>query len=273
MNLKPILALPVVLTTGLHAQETSDWHGQAGLFLENRPAYMGSDESKLTVRPDLELRYKNRLFIQDDTLLPGAGTVQFAPLAGEHWSWRVGVISSDKRSEDEAKALKGMGDRDRSSYYGTGVYFNAPGLRAALEGWKGFKDEGTLADLKLGLSLPLATNQFVDFQASVLWGDAKNLTYDFGVTPEQAATRQALLNAGNTDLRPEDGKPYDLKAGLRQAQLRVAYLYKVTPKLGLIAFVAEDAFLKDVRNSPLVRSTSNTTLGLGFRYQFLGIAH
>ena len=251
-------------------EEGSGWMAMVGLMGSQRPSYRGSDENQTVVDPIVMFDYKGRVGFRESRIVQGAAGFYVRPLLTESWS--LGILAMPQfegREESSAKALKGMGNRDSNIYTGMDLSFRTRGFSATLEVQKGTKSHsGTVAGLTLEHSVQFNKRFGLEAGLTGIWGDKDYQAWEFGITPDQARRRQALINAGNTDLKPADGLAYTPKAGLHEVRARVMLSYQLSERWMVFNEVSHGRLLGDAAKSPLTRSRNQTAVSLGCAYQF-----
>jgi len=267
--------LALALAASAPAQEPAsagDWTFALGVMGNQGPSYLGSEERETRVVPILMLDYKSIVGIQWSKAAKGAAGVFFRPLRTESWS--LGFLAMPElsgRDEDSAKALKGMGDRSANLFVGLDMTYRTEPFSAGLEILKGTRgDSGMLASLSLGHSRQLTQQLGLEVGLTGVWGNQDYQAWEFGITPVQAARRQALINAGNGYLRSADARPYAPKAGLREIRAEAGLHWQVSERWMTFASVEHGRLLGDAAKSPLTRSKKQTGAAIGFGYQFAG---
>ena len=251
-------------------EEGSGWMAMVGLMGSQRPSYRGSDENQTVVDPIVMFDYKGRVGFRESRIVQGAAGFYVRPLLTESWS--LGILAMPQfegREESSAKALKGMGNRDSNIYTGMDLSFRTRGFSATLEVQKGTKSHsGTVAGLSLEHSVQFNKRFGLEAGLTGIWGDKDYQAWEFGISPDQAHRRQALINAGNTDLKPADGLAYTPKAGLHEVRARVMLSYQLSERWMVFNEVSHGRLLGDAAKSPLTRSRNQTAVSLGCAYQF-----
>ena len=284
MRIRPLLLLPALLPACLAAQAPdldagfrapageargdSGWRVDLGAMALSLPRYPGAGDSRVVPLPVFSAEYDGRLFLGSSRVAVGLGGGVHA-VRTEHWTWDLGLGLGEGRKEARADVLAGMGDRRASLFAGTGLRFHAGGFHAGLKVAEGLRDEaGGRASVSVGYGAALGGRWFGDLSAGAEAADAKATAYDYGVTPDQAAARTALLASGDPRLRPGEDRAFAPGGGLARVALT-----------GLLAFAA-DAHWRwfglaqvtrlqgDALDSPLVRTPTYGTVGVGFTYRF-----
>ena len=242
--------------------------GVVGIGVVTLPRYTGSDESRVVPMPIVELEYRGRLFLggSPDGVAPGLGVhlVRTSAL-----TWDVGLAGSEARSEGRGDALAGMGKRSAAAFATTGVGYRlrfvqaSAGLAAGLG-----EDAGSYGTLGLGSELPLARRWVGGMATGVTVADARNMAYEFGVTPEQSARRQALLDAGDPRLDGVDVGAYAPAGGVKHMRGSASLAYLLSPRSRVVLFAQGTRLSGEAARSPLVRARTSATTGLAIGWGF-----
>ncbi|HEU4951780.1 MAG TPA: MipA/OmpV family protein, partial [Holophagaceae bacterium] len=209
------------------ARDAGGWRIQLGAMALGLPRYPGSGDSRVVPLPVFSAEY-GRLFLGSSRVAVGLGGGVHA-VRTEHWTWDLGLGLGEGRKEARADVLAGMGDRRASLFAGTGLRFHAGGFHAGLKVAEGLRDEaGGRASLTVGYGASLGGRWFGDLSAGAEAADAKGVAYDYGVTPDQAAARAALIASGDPRLRPGEDRAFTPGGGLERLALT-----------GLLAFAAD----------------------------------
>jgi outer membrane scaffolding protein for murein synthesis (MipA/OmpV family) len=235
----------------------------------SQPAYSGSDEEKSDVMPFVELDYKEIVGMHGSGLV-GAMGLYYSPLKRENWAMRILALTEMQgRDEDDAKALKGMGDRSANQYFGLEAEYRWQDFTGTVEILKGAKsDSGLLAGVTLSHSTQLSESLELEFSLAGIWGDGDYQAWEYGITPAQAARRQALLDGGNTNLTARDGKPYSPGSGMREVRAGASLRWMLNDRWSTFAMIEHGRLMGDAADSPLTRSKGQTSAGLGLVYRF-----
>ncbi len=272
-----LLAATLAISAPLSAQDgpagpQGDWTFAIGAMGLQRPAYSGSSERRTSVEPFVELDYKGLVGIKGSSVVGGAAGIYVRPL--QRGSWTLGALFLTEmggRNEDDAKALKGMGDRDANAFFGLEASYRTEAFFGSMEVLKGSKSgSGMVAGLTVGRSIQLREGIGLELGLTGIWGNQDYQVWESGITPVQASRRQALIAAGNQDLRAADGRTCTPRAGLREVRASAMVQWEVTDRWKTFAVVEHGRLLGDAADSPLTRRKSATGVGLGFAYQFCG---
>jgi len=245
-----------------------DWSLRLGGMILTSPKYPGSDEMRVLPIPVFAAEYRQRFFAGSSRATVGVGVgVHAWRSAG--FSWDFGLGFGERRPESKADALAGMGDRSASLYAGTALAWRARGFGAGISLAAGLRDEaGLRGTVNLGYGRRLGGKWLGNAGLSATLGNGKNMAYDFGVRPEQAARREALLAAGDPRLKPGETGPFAPKGGLREVSLSAGLSYLVDSRWRIFSFAAATELQGDARNSPVVRRSGYASAAVGCGYQF-----
>jgi len=274
-----VLGMAVTLAPGLWAQDMFDglgapgrpgqgWTVNAGAIVLSTPQYPGSDERRLLPLPVLSADYEGRWFIGGSRAAIGVG-VGYRALRSGPFTIDLGLGVGEGRREDRADALAGMGNRSVTAWGGTNLGYRLGPLGFRVNVVRALTQEGgTRATLATSFNRRLGERWGFGVSASAGFADAANLAFDFGITPEQAATRAQLLALGDRRLRVGDAQAFAPKAGLRELGAGVSVNYLAAPRWRYFLFTSVNHLSDEVSLSPLVRQRDTVSAGLGFLYSF-----
>ncbi|HJU83801.1 MAG TPA: MipA/OmpV family protein [Holophagaceae bacterium] len=257
---------------GLHSHDGSgDWSVSLGLAPLSFPKYLGADRNRFVAFPLLDVEYRHRVYLGSSRLGVGLGQgLGVYAVRTPVWRWSFDLDVTDRRPENRGDALAGLGDRPRGLFLGSSVMRQWGGLTATLGVAHGLKDDaGTLGVLRVEWSGDLGGDGwFWSLGAAARYGDARNLAYDFGVGPDQAAARTALVAAGDPRLTAAEVGPYLPGAGLRDLSASGSLGHRLGERLRVFAFGNASFLQAQARRSPLVKGDVNFVAGAGFSYRF-----
>jgi outer membrane scaffolding protein for murein synthesis (MipA/OmpV family) len=104
--------------------------------------------------------------------------------------------------------------------------------------------------------------------AGAALANAKQMRREFGITDAEAAQRQALIDAGDGGLEPEDGHAYTPAGGLRHLGAGISLIYPVSLRWSLIGLAGIEWLGDEAAKSPLVRRREQFAGGVGVGYRF-----
>lgn len=257
----------------VRAQETATpstpgWTGVVGAGVVTLPKYEGSDEYRVLPLPILQLEYRGRFYLggSQNSVAPGIGAflVRTPTLTVD-----VGLSGSESRPESRGDALAGMGKRSAASFATTSVAWRRGIVMANAGVVVGLgRDEGSYGTVGLASELPLARRWIMGASTGVTFADARNMAFDFGVTSEQSAARQALLAAGDPRLAGIDASAYSPDAGIKEARGGASLAYLLTPRSRLVLFAQGTRLSNEAARSPLVRTRTGVASGVALGYGF-----
>lgn len=246
----------------------SDWTGFAAVGALTTPRYLGSDESRTLPAPLFDLEYRQRAFVSIGTTgLAAAGGLY--PIRRRHWQLSTFAGLADRRLEDDDAGRAGLDDRTVGVNVGAMLRHQRGLLNQSVTVIQGLDSgAGLTARASAGVAVPLGFKGAIALNAVATAASDRQMRYDFGFTDAEAARRLSLIAAGDRRLRSSDAAPVIPEAGL-QSVGRSATALVLLPKRMLLAFVASVTRLSDaVSVSPLVRSRTQRTLGVGLGVRF-----
>jgi MipA family protein len=230
---------------------TNDFEFVFGVGASYRPAYLGSDEHKTSALPLISARWRNGFFA-------GVGGIGYRVALSEALSAGLMVGLSRGRDEDDADALRGMGDiKNRAEYGAFASYRFAPGLSLAssVRYGSGNDRDGLLADLALRATVPLGSRHHRLFAGlTATYANRESMQSHFGVTAAQSLTSGYGV--------------YSPSAGMRDIALNVGYGYSITNNATISLGVTGRALQGDAKDSPLTRKANSASANLMFAYRF-----
>ena len=247
---------------------TGDWNVQLGAMALGLPRYPGSGDYRGLPLPVFSAEYKDRIFLGSSRVAVGLGGGVHA-VKSDHWTWDLGLGVGEARRESRADVLAGMGDRGASLWAGTGLKFHNGGFHTELKVAAGLNEEaGVKGTFSIGYGAHLGGRWLGDVSMNAVEADAKNTAFDFGVTPEEAAARTALIATGDPRLRAGEGRAFAPSGGLESVSLGGALFYVADAHWRWFGIAQVTQLQGDAKDSPLVRNPTYGTLGVGFTYKF-----
>lgn len=159
-----------------------------GLGVANGAAYLGSDERRTRALPVLAARWSNG-WSAGVGGFAGTGGVFYRFASSTPWSYGLRLTVDLGRDEDDADALRGMGDIDARPEAGAfASYALLPGLRlgAAFRYGSGSDRDGLLGELSLRGMVPVAPNVRMTAGLMATLANARSMQSVFGVDPDQS---------------------------------------------------------------------------------------
>jgi MipA family protein len=210
-----------------------------GVGLANGPAYLGSDERKTRALPLIAARWRNGWFA-------GTGGVGYRFGGDSSLSWGPRLTLDAGRDEDDADALRGMGDIKRRPEFGAFVsYALMPGLRvgSSFRYGSGNDRDGLLADLTVRGMVPLSQTLRLTAGLTATLANTKAMQSQFGVDANPS------LRAGYA--------PYTPGSGLRDVSLQLGGMVNVGANATLMLGVQTRSLMGDAADSPLTRKRTS----------------
>lgn len=250
------------------ASSRSGWNSTLGAVWAQGPKYPGSEEQDSLVAPFGTFDYKGIVGLGGSRGVDGFG-LYFRPYQTEKLTLGLLAVHADRRKEDDAKALAGMGNRRSCFYLGLEASLKLGFLQTSVEVLKGGRDEaGWTGALEVGSSVPLGERVELGATVTGIWGDEDHQAWEFGISPGQAAERARLIGAGNTYLKARDARAYRPSSGLGQVKTGVSLNWQVTEHWMANASVAYLQLVGDAADSPLTRKKNQTASSVTVLYKF-----
>jgi MipA family protein len=247
---------------GALAQEGADGPMKAssefmvGLGVANGAAYLGSDERRTRALPVLAARWSNG-WSAGIGGFAGTGGVFYRFPSSTPWSYGLRLTVDLGRDEDDADALRGMGDIEARPEAGAFVsYALLPGLRAgaAFRYGSGNDRDGLLGELSVRGMVPVSSNLRLTAGLLATLANASSMQSMFGVDAGQS------LRSGYALYMPG--------SGLRSVDLQLGGMVDLGSNTMLMLGVTGRSLLDDAANSPLTRDrwSLNALASLSYRF-------
>jgi MipA family protein len=227
-----------------------DFELVAGGGISHGPRYLGSDEQRTRALPFIAARWSNGWFA-------GIGGVGWRYSAGGPFSAGVRLGADFGREEDDANALRGLGDIKRRPEIGAFASWRIVGpvsLGTSFRYGSGNDSKGLLADLSLRGALPLGGGHRLFGGATATWANREWTQGYFGIDAAQAA------RSGYA--------PYSPEAGWRDVAFNVGWGWQVMPQLGVQLGVGGRRLVGDAASSPIVRDRDGTSVFGSLSWRF-----
>ena len=235
----------------LFAVPAGDGQGLAGLAVIGGHEYLGSDERKTRVLPALGYQWKNGWFAGTDN---GLG-YKFHSTPNMQYGLRLTLDLG--RDEDDAAALKGMGDIDTRpefggffNYFITSEWFLTTSFRYGA----GNGRDASQTDIGIGWSSQLAPQCRLGAGLAATYVNSKYMQAFYGVTAQQAA------KSGYAEYSPG--------AGWRDVRGSASLTYFFDTDWSLTAALSLRALQSDVKASPIVDEDMPLIGVLALSYKF-----
>ncbi|HJR35603.1 MAG TPA: MipA/OmpV family protein [Gemmatimonadales bacterium] len=279
MRISSTLLLTLAVPVRLLAQEPAgggapdsqvgapDWNVSAGAMAFAYPSYPGSDEYRVVPFPLLDARFRDRMYLG-----PSSTGIGFAlgayPVQNPHWRLAVELGGQDSRPADRADALAGMEDRDVVATAGASLSYRSGPFEGIVAVSQGLNDDaGLIQTTRVVYSRPLGRVILVGAAGAAL-ANGRQMRREFGITEAEAARRQALVDAGDGRLDPDDDQVYSPDGGLRHLGVGVSLIYPLAVRWSLVGLAGMEWLADEAANSPLVRRREQFAGGVGVGYRF-----
>jgi MipA family protein len=232
---------------GPDAPMTGNAEVMVGLGVFNAPAYLGSDERKTRALPALSARWKSGWFAGIGGSA-GTGGLGYRFNTGTPLSWGLRLTIDPGRDEDDADALRGMGDiKARPELGAFASYALRPGLRlgAALRAGSGNDRNGVLVDVGLRGVYPIAASHWLTGGVVATFANTKAMQSSFGVDAAQS------LHSGYAI--------YSSGSGLRDISVQFGNMVTLAPQWTLMLGVNARSLMGDAKSSPLTRERTGVS--------------
>lgn len=239
------------------------WTGFAAMGALWVPRYPGSTDSHLVPFPLLEMRYQDRIFAALGTAGLG-GLVGVEVYRRATWAASGQLLLADRRRESDANALAGL----RSQGYGLnvggalrhrrGIFNQSLSLNQGVNSGAGLS-----ANLTAGVGMPISILGAVGLNAVVTAADRQQMKYVFGIAPDEARRRQALIAVGDRRLRPADAVAFIPAGGLQSVGANATATMLVSRQWLAAAMGGMSYLTKPAAESPLVHRRAQWMLGFG----------
>ncbi len=221
-----------------------------GLGLAREPAYLGADEHRTRALPMLQARWRNGWFA-------GVGGVGYRFPSDSALSAGLKLSVDPGRDQDDAQALRGMGDIPARPEIGGFLNYRLFGpvsLGASARYGSGKDRDGLLADLGMRVALPLSGSQRLMAHASLTWANRSAMQSQFGVTQEQAVASGYASQSAS--------------AGVRDVTLGLGYAQDFAQSATLLLGVNGRNLLGDAKSSPLTQSRQALSANAMLAFKF-----
>jgi len=242
----PLFALIIAASPALaqETQATSQWAIGLGVGTQNKP-YRGAD-NETRVLP--LLIYENRW-----VRIAGLGADLKLYNDGPFSLGLAGRYSLSGYEGDDAPILNGMDERKGGLWVGPLAMWRAglANFSAELLGDASGHSKGTQVKLGVDQPFPMGDFRFTPRLATI-WRDAKYVDYYYGVRAHEVRADRPLYEGRSTT---------DYELGLRTD-------YRLAPNHSVFLDLSATGFGKPVKDSPLVDTTTQTSVRLGYVYRF-----
>ena len=264
-----VALVPVVAAAQAPVHANTDWWaGTVGLATVAMPTYMGSNQYRVRAVPIISLEFKDRAFLGAASNGIGAGAGVYL-VRRSNLMVTTEITGSPERVERHGDGLAGMGRRGGATFAQSDVSYTSGSITAGTSVAVGLgRDEGSTASLSLSSKHVYGRRWILGASTGATFATSTNMAYDFGITPEQAATRRGLIQSGDSRLDWRDAGSYDPGRGLKQATASLSLGYQLRDKVTTMAFVNGTRLGREAADSPLARNRNALVGGIGMAYGF-----
>jgi outer membrane scaffolding protein for murein synthesis (MipA/OmpV family) len=231
------------------------------------PRYPGSDEHRVVPFPLVNASFRDRVYLG-----PSSTGIGFAlgayPIHTSHVRLAVEVGGQDSRPSSRADALAGMENRDGVATAGMSLSYRTGPFEGIVAVSQGVNDGAGLIQTTRLVYSRLLGKVMLAAGAGAALANARQMRREFGITDTEATRRQALIDAGDAGLEPEDGHAYTPAGGLRHLGAGVSLIYPVSLRWSLIGLAGIEWLGDEAAESPLVRRREQLAGGVGVGYRF-----
>jgi outer membrane scaffolding protein for murein synthesis (MipA/OmpV family) len=239
----------------------------SGAMMISIPPYPGSAQARSLPFPILNGEWREQISFGASRFGVG-GALGYTLFRSGGFSTSLGAEAVEPRFERMADALAGMGDRPATLFASAGIAWRRGPLELSLGLREGFRAEvggGTVA--RATFTVPLGRRWLLEARVAGSAYDRRQVAYEYGISPEQAARRRALIQAGDPRLDPNQVGSFTPQAGwaLLQSSLAVGFALSDHWRLGLT--VLQQEVQGDARHSPLVQRPRSQGAVFGISHQ------
>lgn len=202
-----------------------------------RPDYFGSDDYEFNADPQVYVKFKNFVFLDDD----GA---DFALFGFSRFRFGPSIRIRGRRDQDENIALLGLGDVGTTFEFGgfaATTFLDRFAFRAKVRHGLKTGHRGTIVDGYLTALLFRAGGVSLSTSAQASWIGNRYADAYFSVTPEQSLRSQGQLT------------PYDADAGFRNIGASVNGYINMGDRWSLNPYASWDYIFNDYAETPIIR--------------------
>lgn len=247
-----LLAAALLCAPLAPAWAADDWTFSAGGLMAVGPRFPGSDRAKVMLVPNVQARYKDFLVINP---MDGIGLV-YAVDDTLKLSASLGIDLTTRKAEDDSRLngltdIKGTGAVRMGAKYRTGPVFAEAKLTTRLGNEQ---KRGSLVDLEGGYSVLATRDAGVDLGVALRWMDSSYSRNFFGISTAQSAASGL--------------KVFNASSGLQSSGVFVGGYQRLSADWTGFARLSVSKLQGDAANSPITRSTTQTSLVAGASYAF-----
>lgn len=246
----PAAATPTP-ASGVAGAPQPDWVVTVGAGVQAGPRYPGSNSTRWTPIPAIDIEYKNRWFAKQDMPL-GVYFINDA-----HWSAGAALQYdlTERRATDNPR-LAELGDLPMTPRAKLFAAYTLSALTVSTSVAQdiGGHAEGLVVDANAIATLPVGSRWYFSAGPGITWGNGQYQSTYFGITPAQSLA---------------SGLPqYATHAGVNNLYLSLEVDYLITPHWTATANVKLAQLQSSAAHSPIDQSRQQTTSTLSLSYTF-----
>lgn len=250
-----------MLTPAAFAQDADQGsaHGDIGIGVVSRPAFVGSDERRSNVVPVVRVDLPTRYAFVGSRYGGNPLQLGFTPLNTDQWVGGMTVSYQNviPREVSDDKRLQGLNDIDRSALGGflLGYRFR-PGGIVSLRSDTDLSGNGQGTTITLGAQQAFPINDHFTIVAGprVVWGNRQHNTTYFGVDPTK--TPGTSLPA------------YHAPAGFQEFSMNVGVRYATEGDWVIGGGLSAGRLMGNVKDSPIVAKESQVSVSAYVGWHF-----
>jgi outer membrane scaffolding protein for murein synthesis (MipA/OmpV family) len=227
-----------------------DWQVTVGGGVAALPAYEGSNQTRLSSAPTIDVRYKDLAYL---SIGEGIGV---NILRGANYRAGVGFTYDMGREHNAATRLAGTGNIDPAPVFKAFAQYVfvpvvlAVDVKQALTSY-----QGLTADI--GAYMPVVASEKIQIflGPEITFADSRYMQAYFGINPQNTDAQSHFRN-------------YSAHGGLKHARFGVAGLYHITDHWLFDADVGIERLLGSAPGSPIVQTPWNWTVAGTINYTF-----
>jgi outer membrane scaffolding protein for murein synthesis (MipA/OmpV family) len=227
-----------------------EWQITVGGGIAALPAYEGSNKTRLSPAPTIDVRYKDLAYL---SIGEGVGV---NILRGTNYRAGVGLTYDMGREHNAATRLAGTGNIDPAPVFKAFAQYAfvpvilAVDVKQALTSY-----QGLTADI--GAYMPVVADEKLQIFAGpeITFADSRYMQAYFGINPQNTDAQSHFHN-------------YSAHGGLKDAKFGVAGLYHFTDHWFIDADVGIERLLGSAPGSPIVQTPWNWTVAGTINYTF-----
>ena len=265
-------ALLGMAATTTSAQQPSgqhgNWQGTVGLAAGSLGSYYGSDARRTLGAPLVGLVYRQRLLIGTTATNGLGGGVEYLVARGTFGA-SLGLSGAEARPEDQADVLAGMDDREGAVFSSATLSLHVGPAAATSTTLLGLgRRAGVMQMLGLQLGGAITPRFAASLGGAVTLANARNMAFDFGISPRQAERRRELIDEGDGRLRDGEATAFAPAGGLKEMRAIVQTAYTIHGAWRAIGIVSDARLGRNAADSPLARNRGALTVASGLAYTF-----